>query len=78
MSVGPELQGQIDFAFGSCEVALAKQGDGEVVVVVGVVGVGGGGALKRADGIVALAAGGDGLIIDDLGKRKPAGDEGEG
>ena len=76
--VGAELEGLIDLALGSGEVALAEQGDGEVVVVVGVVGVGGGGALKERDGVVALAAGGDALIVDDLGKRKAAGDEGEG
>ena len=29
-------------------------------------------------GIVALAAGGDSLIVDDFGKGQPAGDEGEG
>ncbi len=47
-------------------------------MVVGVVGVGGGGALKERDGIVALAAGGDGLIVDDFGEGQSAGDEGEG
>jgi hypothetical protein len=39
-------------------------------VVVGVVGVGGGGALEERDGVVTLAAGGDALIVDDLGERK--------
>ena len=75
---GPELQGEIDFALCSGEVALAEQGNGEVVVVVRVVGVGGGGALKQGNGIAALSAGGDALVVDDLGKGKPAGDEGEG
>ena len=58
----------VDFALGSGEVVVAKEADGEVVVVVGVVGVGGGGALEERGGIVALAAGGDGLIVDDLGE----------
>ena len=47
-------------------------------MVVGVVGIGGGGALEEGDGVAALAAGGDGLVVDDFGKRKTAGDEGEG
>ena len=38
---GAKLQGEIDFALGSGEVAPAQEGDGEVVVVVRVVGVGG-------------------------------------
>ena len=75
---GAKLQGQVDLALGSGEVASAQQGDGEVVVIVRVVGIGGGGALKERNGIVALAAGGDGLIVDDFGKGKSAGDEGEG
>ena len=47
-------------------------------MVVGVVGVGGGGALEERDSVVALAAGGDGLVVDDLGQGQAAGDEGEG
>ena len=75
---GLELEGLVDLALGSGEVSLAEEGDGEVVVVVGVVGVGCGGALEEGDGVVSLAAGGDALIVDDFGKRKTAGDEGEG
>lgn len=47
-------------------------------MVVGVVGVGGGGALEEGDGITTLTAGGYGLIVNDLRKRKTAGDELEG
>ena len=75
---GAELEGLVDFALGSGEVASAEQGDGEVVVVVGVVGIGGEARWKRANGVVALAAGGDGLVVDDFGEGEAAGDEGEG
>ena len=60
------------------EVAAAEEGYGEVVVVVGVVGVGGGGALEEGAGILTLAAGGYGLVVDDLGEREAGGYEGEG
>ena len=39
--VGVEREGGLDLAGGAGDVAAAEQGDGEVVVVVGVVGVGG-------------------------------------
>ncbi len=47
-------------------------------MVVGVVGIGDGGALEEGDGVTTLAAGGDGLIVDDFGEGETAGDEGEG
>jgi hypothetical protein len=75
---GAELEGLVHFALGSGEVASAEQGYCDVVVVVGVVGIGDGGALKEGDGVTTLAAGGDGLIVDDLGQGETACDEGEG
>ncbi len=47
-------------------------------MIVGVVGVGGESALEESSGVVPLPAGGDGLVVDHLRKRKPAGDECEG
>ncbi len=75
---GVELEGEVDFALGGGEVSAAVEGDGEVVVVVGVVGIGVGGALEERDGVLAKAAGGYGLVVDDLGEREAAGYEGEG
>ena len=75
---GVEFEGEVDFALGGGQVSAAVEGDGEVVVVVGVVGVGVGGALEERDGVLAQAAGGYGLVVDDLGEREAAGYEGEG
>ena len=47
-------------------------------MVVGVVGVGGEDLLEERDGVLALAAGGYALVVDDFGQRQAAGDEGEG
>ena len=55
-----------------------KQGNGEVVVVVGVVGIGHRDLLEERDGVLALAADRDGLVVDDLGQRQAGGDELEG
>ena len=73
-----KLEGLIDLLLGAGEVALAEEGDGEVVVIVGVVGIGGGGALEEWDSIVTLPAGGDSLIVDDFREGQAAGYEGEG
>jgi hypothetical protein len=64
---GAELQREIDLRFRSGEVATTQQGDGDVVVIVGIFGVGSGGALKQGSCIVALAAGGNALVVHDLG-----------
>ena len=76
--VGVELERGLDLARGAGDVAAAEQGDGEVEVVVGVVGVGGDDLLEERDGVLALAAVGDALVVDDFGQRQAAGDEGEG
>ena len=47
-------------------------------MVIGVAGVGGGGTLEEGSGIVALAAGGYGLVVDYLREGQTAGDELEG
>ena len=60
------------------QIAAAPEGDGEVVVVVLVGGVGGGGTLVEGDGVLALAAERDALVVDDLGQREAAGEELEG
>ena len=73
-----KLEREIDLSLCSGEIASTQQGNGEVVVIVRVVRVGGGGALKQGHGVVALTAGGDSLIVDDFGKGQPAGNEGEG
>ncbi len=75
---GAELESGVELVEGAWGVAAVEQGDGEVVVVVGVVGVCGEDTLEEGDGVLALTAGGDGLIVDYLGKRKAGGDEGEG
>src|SRR6266851_3015170 len=75
---GLQLEGLVDLSLGSGEVSAAEEGDGKVVVVARVVGVGGGGALEQGDGVVTLTAGGYGLIIDDLGEGEAAGNELEG
>ena len=76
--VGVEVEGGLDFAGGAGDVVAAEQGDGEVEVVVGVVGVGGDDLLEERDGVLALAAEGDALVVDDFGQGQAAGDEGEG
>src|SRR6266851_7965645 len=75
---GLQLEGLANLSLGSGEVSAAEEGDGEVVVVARVVGVGGGGALEQGYGVVTLTAGGYGLIIDDLGEGEAAGNELEG
>ena len=76
--VGVELEGGFGFAGGAGGVVLTKEGEGEVVAEVGVVGVGGDGSLEEGGGVVALAAAGDGLVVDDLGEGEAGGDKGEG
>ena len=75
---GAEIEGCVDFALGSGKVSSAQQSNGKVVMVVSVVGIGGGGALKESDSIVALPAGGDCLVVHDFGERQAAGNKGEG
>ena len=53
---GVELEGLVDVAVGSGEVASAELGDGEVVVVVGIVGVGGDGLGEVGGTVFALAS----------------------
>ena len=60
------------------EVSAAPERDGEVVVIVLVGRVGGGGALVEGDGVLALAAEGDALVVDDLRQREAGGEELEG
>ena len=57
----------LGFPGGAGDIAVGEQGDGEVEVVVGVVGIGGGDLLEEGDGVLALTAGGDTLIVDYLG-----------
>jgi hypothetical protein len=59
-------------------VSAAEEGDGEVVVVVLGGWVGGGSLAEERDGVFALAAESDGLVVDDFRQRKAGGDEGEG
>jgi len=73
--VGAELQGGVELCRGGGGVAAMEERDGKVVVVVGIVGVGGDRLLEEGDGVLALAAEGDGLVVDDLGKWKAGGDE---
>ena len=75
---GMEFEGLVDVASGSGEVAAVVLEDGEVVVVVGVVGVCGGGAAEEGDGVLMLAVEGDALVVEDFGERQARGDEGEG
>ena len=76
--VGLELQGGVGLLECGLEVAAAPQGDGEVVPVVLVGGVGGGCALVECDGVLALAAERDSLVVDHLRQRKAGGEELEG
>ena len=73
-----QLQGLLHLARGSGDVAAAQQRDGQVEVVVGVVGVDCNHLYEERRGVLALAAGGDALIVDHLGQRQAGGDEGEG
>ena len=74
---GAELEGEIDFAEGVGEVSTAQVGGGEVVVVVGVVGICVGSAEEESLGVFALAIEGDTLIVDNLRQGQTGGDEGE-
>ena len=75
---GLQLEGGVAFAGGAGGVAGAEEGDGEVVVVVLVRGIDGGGALEEVDAVLALAAEGDADVVDDLGEREAGGDKLEG
>jgi hypothetical protein len=75
---GFEFEGPVYFALGTGEVTLPEEGHGEIVVIVGIVGIGCRGALEEGDSVAALTARSDGLIVYDLRKREATGDEGEG
>ena len=73
--VGLELEGSVGLLEGSGGVAAAVEGDGEVVVIVLVGRVNGGGLLEESGRIFALAGESDGLVVDDFGQRKAVGYE---
>ena len=72
------LEAAVELGEGFGFLALAEEADGEVEVVVGVVGVCGGGLAVEGDGVFAAAAEGDALVVDDFRQGQDAGDGGEG
>ena len=74
-----EALGELGESFST--FAVAMEADGEVEVVVGVGGIGGGGLAEESDGqggVAVVAAVGDGLVVHDLRQRQDASDHGEG
>ena len=76
--MGLSLSAASDLALGAGEVTAAVEGDSEVVVVVGVVGVGVRGALEERGAILVLAGEATPWSLTTSGKWQARGDEGEG
>ena len=76
--VGLEFERLTDLVHGGGGVSTTEEGQSKVVVKVFVGGVKGGCSLEQRNGVFALAAEGNALVVDDFGKGKAIGYEGEG